>query len=113
MAYLSSVGVVDQYLAPSHKIPGTSSSVLTVASPQLSLCFYSPFMDSSIVIHPVYLEGGSSFAFAWPEAKMGTYEEQMKAFGEGKLLRSGDSSAVVVEFVEEFMCLLYFVAALG
>lgn len=44
---------------------------------------------------------------------MGTYEEQMKALGEGKSLRKGDSSAVVVEFVEEFMGLLNIVATRG
>ena len=96
---LSSIGVMDKYLARSHTV--TTGGQLTVSSPRLSPCFYTAFLESCLALHAFTWEGELIIAFSFPEGVMGSAQDQVIASNEG---RNGD--AVVLRFVNEFMNIL-------
>lgn len=87
---LSSLGIVDGHLSPSHKVSDTS--VLTISSPRFSSRIpYNP----SVIMHPYTWQGTLYVPFSFPEGYMGSNETQ----GTGV-------DAQVLNFTDEFMKIL-------
>lgn len=107
---LSSVGVLDPYLAETHPIPTGGS--LTVSNPRTTVAFHEVFHGLMMAFHPFTWKGKMTITFAWPEAAYGTEEEQRRALAEEKSIEKVNE-AVVVQFVEEFMNILDVVARSG
>lgn len=96
---LSSIGVMDRYLARSH--PVATGGQLTVSSPRLVPVFYAAFMETLLALHAFTWEGELMIAFTFPEVAMGSAQGQVAALNEGRY-----EDAIVLQFVNEFMNIL-------
>lgn len=107
----SSIGVIDPYLSETHSIPTGGS--LVVSSPRIGTTCYTAFSGLLLVFHAHTWKGEMVMNYSFSEASSGTVQEQQKAWEEGKRIKDGDASAVVVEFAEEFVDVLRIVAKLS
>ncbi|KDQ51804.1 hypothetical protein JAAARDRAFT_62324 [Jaapia argillacea MUCL 33604] len=96
---LSSIGVMDEYLARSH--PVATGGQLVVSSPRLSPRFYDVLGGGCLALHAFTWEGELMMAFTFPEGVMGSPQDQEIALEEG---RKGD--AISLQFVNEYMNIL-------
>ncbi|PSR74922.1 hypothetical protein PHLCEN_2v9456 [Hermanssonia centrifuga] len=96
---LSSIGVMDKYLARSH--PLATGGQLTVGSPRLSPTFCSTFMGGCLALHAFTWGGELMLAFSFPEGVMGSAQDQVIALNEGR-----DGDAIGLQFINEFMDIL-------
>ncbi|KAJ7452134.1 hypothetical protein B0H11DRAFT_2288802 [Mycena galericulata] len=96
---VSSIGVVDNYLARSHPI--ATGGQLTVSSPRLRPSFPTPFLGCSLALHAFTWGGELMMEFSFPEGTMGSAEDQVTALKEGR-----NEDAIGLQFVNEFMHIL-------
>jgi len=104
--FISSLGVVDKYLAQFRRI-GTGandSDQLIVKSPRMGLCLYTPSFGSPNLNHSFTWGGELIMGFSFPEAKMGSLEEQEKE------LKDGTRKSSVLGFVNKFVEILNLIA---
>ncbi len=115
---MSSLGVIDKYLSPSHPIPGPDVSVddansrwkLTISNPTLTLRNpYSPYLSYTVGVLSFTWCGTSYLGFSFPEAYMGTAEEQERMAEVS--LKDKYARGTVLEWVDEFVGILERVAA--
>ncbi|KAE9396112.1 hypothetical protein BT96DRAFT_977647 [Gymnopus androsaceus JB14] len=104
---LSSIGVMDKYLARFHPISNTGEQLI-VSSARLSPTFNSPFLGGGLALHTFTWEGELMMAFTFPEGVMGTAQDQVKALKEGHKV-----DAIALEFVNEFMDILDVIARMN
>ncbi|PSS22630.1 hypothetical protein PHLCEN_2v3057 [Hermanssonia centrifuga] len=116
--FMSSIGVIDKYLSPSHSIPSPDELVddansrwkLTISNPTLTLRNpYSPYLLFTVGVLSFTWCGTSYLAFSFPEAYMGTAEEQERMAEIS--LKDKDARGTVLEWVDEFVGILERVAA--
>lgn len=98
--YLSSMGVVDPYLASSHPI-GSSGESLIISHPRLTVRVYDSFLGFSYAIHSFSWKGELYFSFGFVETVMGKAVDQEMAVRSGK---TGTASAL--EFYNRYLELL-------
>ncbi|PSS22639.1 hypothetical protein PHLCEN_2v3066 [Hermanssonia centrifuga] len=116
--FMSSIGVIDKYLSPSHPIPGSNELAdnadsrwkLTISNPTLTVRSpYSPYLSYTVGVHSFTWYGTSYLGFSFPEAYMGTVEEQERLAGIS--LEDKNARGTVLEWVDEFVGILERVAA--
>lgn len=98
---MTSLGVIDKYLAISHDIP--SGGVLNVSNPIVSVCIshISPLLGPMVGLHSFTWHGTSHMCFSFPEAFMGSLQDQRELLNKHKHL-----TGTVLEWSEEFMGIL-------
>ncbi|KAJ7743440.1 hypothetical protein DFH07DRAFT_835503 [Mycena maculata] len=100
---LSSIGVVDTYLARSHAV--ATGGELTVSSPLLRPTYPPSFVGCSVALHAFTWGGKLMLTFSFPEGSMGSAEDQAIALKEGR-----NDDAIGLQFVNEFMYILDVIA---
>lgn len=97
LPFLSSIGVIDPYLSPSHPI-GTSRENVTISRPRMIVRAYKPFLGYCYAIHSFTWQGEFYFAFSFVEEVLGRLSELVEENGS------------VLKFYNQFWDLLALVA---
>jgi hypothetical protein len=96
LPHLSSIGLVDDYLAASFKANSielaVSDPVFTVSTP------YSPYLSFPVVTHAYTWNDELRINFSFPEGFMGTIEEQLAV--------QPTNEVTLIKWVDKFMHIL-------
>ncbi|KAJ3559684.1 hypothetical protein NM688_g196 [Phlebia brevispora] len=99
---LSSVGVIDGYLATHHDIQ--DGGAITISNPiiTVSICSASPILGYMTGVHAYTWNKTAYICFSFPEAFMGTLDEQK----ERSERNGGSRTDTILDWSEEFMKIL-------
>ena len=94
------MGVMDKYLSASHAIPG--GGTLSISRPVITVSVgrMSPVLGCLVGAHIFTWQGTLYLCFSFPEAHMGTLQDQIEAF------KLGLKTASVLEWIDRFMIIL-------